>query len=87
MTLPELQEQFIRDVAALGRPTVLLLINGGAIAVDTFGDQVNAIIEDWYPAQRGAEALFAATFGSSNPFLSRFTSIPSLTNKKCITLI
>jgi beta-glucosidase-like glycosyl hydrolase len=68
ITLPGLQEQFIVDVMSLNKPTVLVLVNGGIIAVDNIESSVNAILEAWYPAQRGALALFNAVFGLSNRF-------------------
>jgi beta-D-xylosidase 4 len=68
LNLPGLQEQFVLDVLALKKPTVLVLINGGIVSIEKIEPVASAILEAWYPAQRGAVALFSALFGESNRF-------------------
>ncbi len=47
--LPDLQEALIREVAAVGKPTVLVLLNGSAVAINWASENLPAIVEAWYP--------------------------------------
>jgi beta-glucosidase len=53
------------QVLALGKPTVLVMSNGGALAIDTLVAPAAAIVEAFNPAQQAA-ALAALLFGHSN---------------------
>src|SRR4029079_1259336 len=68
MDLPAPQERLLERVTALGKPTVLVLLNGSALAV-TWAQQhhVPAIVEAWYPGQAGGTALADVLFGDYNP--------------------
>jgi hypothetical protein len=60
------QEEFAHQVLALGKPTVLVLVNGGIISINTLVKPMAAIVEAFNPALRGAEALFLSLFGEAN---------------------
>ena len=64
--LPGLQEPFALKVLALGKPTILILCNGGALAIDNLMDGPAAIIEAFNPNLAGGEALGATLFGDYN---------------------
>ena len=64
--LPGLQESFANMVLAVGKPTVLVLVNGGAIAFDNLIAAPNAIIEAYNPSMAGGMAMGATIFGDSN---------------------
>eukprot|EP00759_Apiculatamorpha_spiralis_P036762 PhF_6_TR37047/c0_g1_i1/m.54219/K15920/XYL4; beta-D-xylosidase 4 len=66
INLPGIQEQFAQQIFALGKPTVLVLVNGGAIAIDNLIQQSHAIVEAFYPSTSGAAALANSLFGLSN---------------------
>ncbi len=63
LAIPGVQEDLLKRVAALGKPVVLVLLNGSAVAVNWARDHVSAIIELWYPGQAGGTALADALFG------------------------
>ena len=65
--LPAPQERLLESVAALGKPTVLVLLNGSALAVNWAQEHVGAIVEGWYPGQAGGSALADVLFGVYNP--------------------
>jgi beta-glucosidase len=65
--IPAVQEELMRKVAALGKPLVLVLLNGSAVAVNWARDHVPAIVEAWYPGQAGGTALADVLFGDYNP--------------------
>jgi beta-glucosidase len=65
--LPRPQEKLLRQIHALGKPVVLVLLNGSALAVNWAAEHIPAIIEAWYPGQAGGEALADVLFGDYNP--------------------
>ena len=67
LELPRMQEELLEKVAAMGKPVVLVLLNGSALAVGWAGDHVPAIVEAWYPGQAGGDALADVLFGDYNP--------------------
>lgn len=67
ITLPAPQEQLLKKLHALGKPLVLVLLNGSALAVTWAADHVPAIVEAWYPGQSGGEAIADVLFGDYNP--------------------
>jgi beta-glucosidase len=54
-------------VAALGKPTVLVLMSGSAVAVNWAQDHLPAIVEAWYPGQASGTAIADVLFGDYNP--------------------
>jgi xylan 1,4-beta-xylosidase len=64
--LPGLQESFAEQVLALGKPTVIVMINGGMVSIDNIAGKAQAIVEAFNPGLRGAEALFLSLFGEAN---------------------
>ena len=65
--LPSPQEELLKQVHALGKPIVLVLLNGSAIAVNWAADNIPAIVEAWYPGQAGGQAIADVLFGDYNP--------------------
>jgi beta-glucosidase len=64
--LPAPQQRLLERVAALGKPTVLVLMSGSALAVGWADDHVPAILEAWYPGQAG-DAIADVLFGDYDP--------------------
>jgi beta-glucosidase len=67
ITLPRPQEELLKQIHALGKPVVLVLLNGSALAVNWAAENVPAIVEAWYPGQAGGDALADVLFGDYNP--------------------
>jgi beta-glucosidase len=65
--LPVPQQQLLEKVVAVGKPTVLVLLNGSALAVNWAQQNVPAIVEAWYPGQAGGSAIADVLFGDYNP--------------------
>ena len=65
--LPATQQQLLEQVVAVGKPTVLVLLNGSALAVNWAQDHVPAILEAWYPGQAAGQAVADVLFGDYNP--------------------
>ena len=67
ITLPKTQIELMKKVQALGKPTILVLMNGSALAVNWAADNVPAILEAWYPGEFGGNAIADVLFGDYNP--------------------
>jgi len=67
LNLPKVQEELLEAVAATGKPVVLVLLNGSALAINWANDHVAAIVEAWYPGEEGGAALADVLFGDYNP--------------------
>jgi beta-glucosidase len=67
LRLPASQEKLLEAVQATGKPVVLVLTGGSALAVDWAKEHVPAILMAWYPGQRGGDAVADVLFGAANP--------------------
>jgi beta-glucosidase len=67
LELPGDQEKLIKDVAATGTPTVVVLFNGSAVTMANWIDDVGAVLEAWYPGEEGGNAIADVLFGSYSP--------------------
>jgi beta-glucosidase len=65
--LPDVQQQLIKEIYAMGKPVILVLLNGSAIAINWENENIPAIVEAWYPGQAGGEAIADIIFGDYNP--------------------
>src|SRR5262249_18003354 len=67
LSLPGHQEELIERVAAVGKPTIVVLVGGSAIAMSTWIDKVAGIVDVWYPGVEGGHAVADVLFGDYNP--------------------
>ncbi len=67
LDLPAVQEELLKAIHALGKPIVLVLMNGSPISVNWADEHIPAIVEAWYPGQAGGTALADVLFGDYNP--------------------
>jgi len=65
--LPASQERLLERVEAVGKPTILLLMNGSALAVNWADEHLCAIVEAWYPGEEGGTAFAQAIAGNFSP--------------------
>ena len=67
--LPVPQEQLLERVASVGKPTILVLTNGSALAVNWADSNVHipVILEAWYPGGQGGTAVAEALAGDFSP--------------------
>jgi beta-glucosidase len=61
------QEELARAIFALGKPTVVLLLNGRPLSVNYLAENAPALIEGWYLGQETGNAVADVLFGRSNP--------------------
>jgi len=67
LDLPMSQQRLIKKIAALGKPIVLVLLNGSALSVNWEAENIPAIIDAWYGGQAAGDALADVLFGDYNP--------------------
>jgi beta-glucosidase len=65
--LPKQQEELLKEIQGIGKPVVLVLLNGSALAVNWASENVPAIVEAWYPGEEGGTAIADVLFGDYNP--------------------
>ena len=65
--LPAPQQALLEAVVAVGKPVVLVLLNGSALAVPWAAEHVPAILEAWYPGQAAGTAIAEVLFGDESP--------------------
>ena len=65
--LPKIQTDLLKKLHALGKPVILVLMNGSALAVNWADENLPAILEAWYPGQEGGTAIADVLFGDYNP--------------------
>ncbi|WP_238398363.1 glycoside hydrolase family 3 C-terminal domain-containing protein [Edaphobacter sp. 12200R-103] len=65
--LPAAQKNLLEATKKTGKPLVVVLLNGSALAVNWAQQNANAILEAWYPGQAGAQAIAETLSGKNNP--------------------
>ncbi|MEI9921528.1 MAG: glycoside hydrolase family 3 C-terminal domain-containing protein [Bacteroidota bacterium] len=65
--LPKVQQDLIKEIHKLGKPVVLVLLNGSALAINWESKNIPAIVEAWYPGQAAGQAIADVLFGDYNP--------------------
>jgi beta-glucosidase len=66
MNLPEGQDELISTVAAANANVIVVLETGNPVKMPWL-NQVKAVVEAWYPGERGGEAIADVLSGSVNP--------------------
>uniref|UniRef100_UPI0040482AB5 glycoside hydrolase family 3 C-terminal domain-containing protein n=1 Tax=Mariniflexile sp. TaxID=1979402 RepID=UPI0040482AB5 len=65
--LPEIQTKLLKALHATGKPVILVLLNGSALAINWENENLPAIVEAWYPGELGGKAIADVLFGDYNP--------------------
>jgi beta-glucosidase len=65
--LPAAQQRLLRALQATGKPLVVVLMSGSAVAMNGLSDHAAALLEAWYPGEAGGEAIANVLRGTVNP--------------------
>jgi beta-glucosidase len=80
--LPVAQKNLLHALAATGKPLIVVLQNGSALAINWAEQHANAILEAWYPGEEGGDAIAETLAGDNNPAgrlpLTFYTSLNQL---------
>jgi beta-glucosidase len=67
LNLPRPEEDLLEALVATGKPVVVVLTNGSALAVNWAREHANAILEAWYPGEEGGTAVAETLSGKNDP--------------------
>jgi beta-glucosidase len=67
LELPAEQRKLLEQAKALGKPLVVVLMNGSALGLSWAKENASAILEAWYPGQSGGLAVANVLTGRANP--------------------
>ena len=76
LDLVGLQNELIRKVAASGKPTILILVNGRPLGVEWAAEHLPAIVEAWAPGMYAGQAVAEILYGKVNPSAKLAITIP-----------
>jgi len=67
IALPAAQQKLLEAVAATGKPVVVVLMSGSAVALPWAKEHAAAVLEAWYPGEQGGAAIARTIAGLNNP--------------------
>ena len=67
LKMPNVQENLLKALYSTGKPIVLVLSSGSALAVNWENENIPAVVQIWYPGEEGGTALADVLFGDYNP--------------------
>ncbi|CAH0519105.1 unnamed protein product [Peronospora belbahrii] len=65
--MPDIQMQLLKQVRRVGKPTVVVLLNGGVVGAEELILYTDAVLEAFYPGFFGAQAVSDILFGDAVP--------------------
>ncbi len=87
LRLPGLQEEILKTIKKSGKPTILILLSGSALAVNYADENFDAVIQGWYPGAQGGRAIARLLFAEANfegklpiTFYNAEEKLPEFTN-------
>lgn len=87
LNLPAIQNELLKELKKLGKPIVLVLLNGSALSINWEQQNLDAIVETWYGGEKGGAALADVLIGNYNPagrlpvtFYQSINDIPAFDN-------
>ena len=67
LQLPNSQVELMKAVVNTGKPVVLVLLNGSALAINWASENIPSILTAGYPGEEGGNAIADVIFGDYNP--------------------
>lgn len=67
LELPTIQRKFIRRLKASGKPVILAIMGGSSYALEWEKENLDGILDIFYPGEFGGKALASVVFGDVNP--------------------
>ena len=65
--LPGVQQELLEALASTGKPLVVVLMSGSAVALNWAEQHASAILAAWYPGEAGGTAIAETLAGVNNP--------------------
>ena len=67
LDLPGNQQALLEELKKTGKPIILVLMSGRPNSIDWANDNLDAIVEAWYPGTMGGHAIADVLYGDYNP--------------------
>lgn len=67
LNLPGVQGDVLKTLYESGKPVILILLSGSALAINWEEEHIPAIIQGWYPGAQGGRAIAELVFGECVP--------------------
>ena len=67
LDLPEPQETLVKTVIATGKPVVVVLTSGSAVALNSAAERASAVLAAWYGGEEAGTAIAETLAGVNNP--------------------
>lgn len=85
LELPESQVAYLKELHAINKNIVLVLVAGSSLAINWSDENIPAIVDAWYPGESGGTAIADVLFGNYNPagrlpltFYKSINDLPSM---------
>ncbi|MCH4021292.1 MAG: glycoside hydrolase family 3 C-terminal domain-containing protein [Erysipelotrichaceae bacterium] len=82
LRLPGKQEELIHELHKLNKPVILVLLSGRGMELTPVIDDVDAIIDAYYPGPYGARAIAEALYGTTTPGGKLPVTFPRLSSQE-----
>lgn len=87
LSLPAPQIKLMKEIYAIGKPVILVLMSGSAVSINWADQHIPSILQAWYGGQAGGCAVADVLFGDYNPagrlpvtFYKSVDDLPPFTN-------
>jgi beta-glucosidase len=67
ISMPGVQTELLALLKTLGKPVVVVLMNGRPLVLQRENELADAMLETWYPGTMGGKAITQVLFGEYNP--------------------
>lgn len=67
INLPGVQLDMIKKIHELGKPVVVVLMNGRPLTIEWIGENIPAVVESWFLGTQTGNAIADVLFGDFNP--------------------
>ena len=74
--LPQIQLDLVKKLKKANKPMIVVLFNGRPLDLHGVIDEVDAILEAWFPGTEGGSAIADLLFGDKNPSAKLSMSFP-----------
>ncbi|MDR2547608.1 MAG: glycoside hydrolase family 3 C-terminal domain-containing protein [Lachnospiraceae bacterium] len=67
LDLPGRQQLVLEEIVKSGKPAILIILSGSALAVNYADRHFGAVVQGWYPGAQGGKAIAKILFGENSP--------------------
>jgi len=76
INLPGVQQELLKELKKIGKPIVVVLMNGRPLTINWTKDNISAVLETWFLGTESGNAIADVIFGNYNPSGKLTVSFP-----------